>query len=414
MTPVDPHQRDALFTFSIETYNDAVQRGMMRPPDRLLATLLEHPDIRRVLVANPPRSAPARLLRAVVGRGDAPFPSTPEHTLHTPLRLRRSDPTTLRGLQKTYEHYDASLRRAAKEAGLDQPAAITTNPLVAGFSSLDWASGVTFYARDDWSVYTPRRQYWSGYRAAYQNIRERGHAVVAVSQQIIDRIEPTGPHAVVPNGVEPTEWQGPRPAEPDWLAGIPHPRALYVGTLDTRLDVEGLVVLAAARPDVQLILLGHQDRSLPGYLDPLRESANIHILPAVGRQPLVAAIRNVDVCLVSHRRTELTSAMSPLKVYEYLAGGCPVISVDLPPVRSIRGRIILVDTVADFADVVDSALALGQATEAERQAFISANSWRSRHESIIRIALAAGEPAARLDPFPDSFGPGRAFAGGSP
>lgn len=158
--------------------------------------------------------------------------------------------------------------------------------------------------------------------------------------------------------------------------------------------MEGLESLAAARPDLQVILLGHQDRSLPGYLDPLRKTPNVHILPAVGRGLLVAAIRNVDICLLSHRHTELTAAMSPLKVYEYLAGGCPVIAVDLPPVRSIRGRMILVDTVADFAEVIDDALAFGPATEAERQAFISANSWRSRHETIIRTALAAGSQSS--------------------
>lgn len=412
MTTMASEQRDALFTFSIETYNDAVQRGMMRPPDRLLATLMEHRDIGRLLVANPPRSAPARLARAAAGRGDAPFPASDSHRLHTPLRLRRSDPTSLHGLRKSYERYDESLRRAARKLGLQEPAVITTNPLVAGFCPLDWASGVTFYARDDWSAYTPRRQYWPGYNEAYRQIRESGRAVVAVSEQIIDKIAPSGLHSVVPNGVEPSEWQGPRPAEPDWLAGIPHPRALYVGTLDTRLDVEGLESMAAARPDLQIILLGHQDRSLPGYLDPLRTSANVHIFPAVGRAPLVAAIRNVDICLLSHRRTELTAAMSPLKVYEYLAGGCPVIAVDLPPVRSIRGRMILVDTVEDFAEVVDDALALGLATEAERLAFINANSWRSRHESIIEIALAAGREAPATEPA--GLPSGRIFAGGVP
>ncbi len=411
MTATSHGKRDALFTFSIETYNDAVQRGMMRPPDRLLATLMDHRDIGRLLVANPPRSAPARLLRAVVGSADAPFPADATHSLHTPLRLRRSDPRSLRGLRKTYERYDESMRRAARHLGLQEPAVITTNPLVAGFCPLDWASGVTFYARDDWSVYHPRRQYWPGYVEAYRQIRESGRAVVAVSEQIVDKIAPSGLHAVVPNGVEPTEWQGPRPAEPAWLAGIAQPRALYVGTLDTRLDVEGLESLAAARPDLQIILMGHQDRSLPGYLDPLRKRVNIHIMPAVGRLPLVAAIRNVDICLLSHRRTELTAAMSPLKVYEYLAGGCPVISVDLPPVRSIRGPMILVDSVADFAEVVDDALALGLSTEAERQAFISANSWRSRHEAIIRIALAAGKQP--FDAAPAAQGSENVFAEGA-
>src|SRR5215210_1379630 len=109
MTSQSDVPRDAVFTFSLETYNDAVQRGMMRPPDRLLATLMDHPGIGRLLVANPPRSAPARFLRTAAGRGDSRFPSTDEHTLHTPLRLRRADPTSIAGLERTYRRYSESL-----------------------------------------------------------------------------------------------------------------------------------------------------------------------------------------------------------------------------------------------------------------------------------------------------------------
>ena len=49
---------------------------------------------------------------------------------------------------------------------------------------------------------------------------------------------------------------GPVPPAPDWLAAIPGPRAIYVGTIDTRLDTEGVAALAAARPEVSFVLLG--------------------------------------------------------------------------------------------------------------------------------------------------------------
>ncbi len=79
--------------------------------------------------------------------------------------------------------------------------------------------------------------------------------------------------------------------------------------------------------------------------------------------------------------------MSPLKVYEYLAAGSPVISVDLPPVRGLGERVVLVDSVADFADVVDRALELGAADELDRRRFIAENSWSARHTTVMEIAL---------------------------
>jgi hypothetical protein len=113
------------------------------------------------------------------------------------------------------------------------------------------------------------------------------------------------------------------------------------------------------------------------------------VLPPTDRAGLVAAVRNSDVCLVAHARTALTEAMSPLKIYEYLAGGSPVLSIDLAPVRGIHPRVLLTDTTAQFADRIDEALELGPEGDDARLAFVAANSWRSRHEAILDVALGA-------------------------
>lgn len=379
-----PH--DVVFTFSYETWTDAVSRGMMRPPDRLLSRLLESPAVDSLLVANPYRWLPSHAVRAL-SRSQSPFPATPKRMLHTPVRLRRADGIGIPGLERDYRAYDRVLRRASAQLGQSAPVTISANPIIAGFAPLEWASGVTFYARDDWLSSPARQEYWPAYREAYRRIAERGLGVAAVSEEVLERINPRGPGVVVPNAVEPAEWEGPVPPEPEWLSGIPGPRALYVGTLDTRLDVEGLAALARRRPDLSIILLGPLPD--PGYLAAIDGIRSITVRPKVGRAELVATMRNVDVCLLAHRVTRLTEAMSPLKVYEYLAAGSPVLAVDLPPVRHIDERVLLTSSVADFADRLDEALALGVASATERQRFLSENSWQSRHETILTTAWAA-------------------------
>lgn len=379
--------RDVVFTFTFETWSDAVARGMARPPDRLALTLLDHPSVDRLLVANPPRSLPKRALKAILGRRDAPFPGTERHSIVTPLRLGAVDPTSVDGLARQGADYSAALGRTARRRGLRNPVVITASPFAAGYSGFEWADGALYYARDDWSELPSRRPWWPAIREGYARIRASGMPVVAVSQAIVDRIAPTGPGIVVPNGVEPAEWTGDRPTDPPWLADIPHPRALYVGTLDSRLDLGGLRVLAAAKPELHIVLLGVVGE--PEYVRTIEGVPNIHVLPPTDRTGLVAAIRNSDVCLVSHVRNELTAAMSPLKIYEYLAGGVPVVSIDLPPVRGIDDRVLLTDSTADFADVIEDALALGPQPEADRLDFVRANSWRSRHDTILRTAFGS-------------------------
>jgi hypothetical protein len=81
--------------------------------------------------------------------------------------------------------------------------------------------------------------------------------------------------------------------------------------------------------------------------------------------------------------------MSPLKLYEYLAGGAPVAALDLPPIRHISPRVVIREKLGR---AIGEALTLGRAPESERRAFAEANSWRRRQEPILQLAL---------DPAPD-------------
>ena len=384
-TPKSPGD-DFVFTFSYESLADARKRGMMRPPDRLVAALMDSPDVRRLLVADPYRSWVTNWGRSLIDyRHRARVTEKVRHV--SPLRFARADPVEVPAIEHVYRSYEQVVRDAAREAELVSPKFVTANPLVAGFTELDWTDGALYYARDDWLSSPARRRYWPAYREAYRRISESGRAVAAVSQEIIDRIDPRGPHRVVPNGIEPSEWAGPVPPAPAWFDRIGGPRAVYVGTLDSRLDMPGITALAGARPDLQIVLIGPAPSAR--YIAPLKGLPNVHIRGKVGRREVVSVLRNSELTLLAHRRTPLTEAMSPLKVYEYLAAGKPVLATDLEPVRGFGARVHLTDSVSDFTDLIDLALAQGTLAEKERLAFVDENAWSSRHKEI--LALLNGE-----------------------
>jgi len=77
--------------------------------------------------------------------------------------------------------------------------------------------------------------------------------------------------------------------------------------------------------------------------------------------------------------------MSPLKVYEYLGAGRPVLATDFEPVRGLGARVLLAESVADFVELVDLALGLGVELEPNRRAFIKANAWPTRHAEIFDL-----------------------------
>jgi teichuronic acid biosynthesis glycosyltransferase TuaH len=381
--PAEWEPRDYIFTFSFETYADASFRGFMRPPDRIMQTLTVHPSVRRLIVANPQRWYP-RILAGLVLDRHATFPTTDRIHLKKPGRWHKPDPVEVSEVKRDMAALDRSLSRAARRHGLERAYVVTAHPFVAGFCDFSWADRVTFFCRDDW-LSTPAHQHlWPAFAAAYDRIAHSGRGVIGVSQQIVHRIAPRGPAMVLPNGVEPAEWLGAQPADPKWLATIPRPRAIYVGTLDRRLDIEGLAKLARAIPSLQIILLGPSPDS--SYLFPIADVPNVHIRPHVGRTELAASLRNADICLLSHVRNPLTEAMSPLKVYEYLAAGCPVVATDLSPVRAISDRVLLAPEVASSADLVRQALDMGRWEEPARRAFIEQNSWRHRHDQLLAFS----------------------------
>ncbi|WP_191621837.1 glycosyltransferase [Microbacterium caowuchunii] len=377
-----PASRDFVFTFSYESFADARRRGMMRPPDRLVANLMSSARVRRLLVADPFRSWLTCVPRALF---DLPYRARQtEKVRHVgPLRLARADPIAIDEIGATYLAYEKALRVASDRAHLDAPAFVTTNPLAAGFCALPWTSDALYYARDDWSSSPARLRYWPAYREAYARIRDSGRPVAAVSAEIIERIAPRGPHLVVPNGIEPAEWLAPQPDPPAWFARIPGPRATYVGTLDSRLDMEGIATLANSHPQLSIVLIGPAPDST--YIRDLRTLSNVHLHGEVRRDEVVAVLRNTEVTLLAHRKTPLTEAMSPLKVYEYLAAGRPVLATDLAPVRGLDDRVLLADSVADFVDLIDRALALGVADEDRRRRYVTDNAWSTRHEQILSL-----------------------------
>lgn len=385
--------RHAIYTFDDVTWAAAQRRGMCFPQDQLVLAMLREPAVERLLICDRPRSAPVKWVKDLVQR-PARFEESERARHWQPLRLRRQDPTGMRALRRAYERYDRRLQRVAERAGLERPAVITSQPLLAGFAELEWAGPVTLYASDDLSAHRDYQSWREGLVAAYREVAERGRRVCAVSNAILERIEPRGPAAVVPNGVEPRLWVEPgRP--PEWFAALPGPRFVYVGTLDDRLDVVALRELARAWPQGSVVLVGPlADRP---HLGPLLAEPNVVLHGPVSREGVAALTHAADVCLLPHRRTPLTEAMSPLKLYEYLASGTPTVATDLEPVRRVDGPVLRVPPGGDFVAGVRLALAAGPASEADRRRFIAANSWSARTAAVLELALGDEVQAVALE-----------------
>ena len=310
-------------------------RGMFTE-DRFAKALLSHPRARGLIVAEPYRSYAGRVRARFGPWREARFPTAPGRSLYAPSRWGRSEPLDPRRSVKAYE---AGLRRRAEALGLERPAVISSHPFLVGLGDLDWAGPATYYGWDDWLASEPHRAWWPAYEAAFAGMRERRTRVCGVTPAVVERIAPTGPSIVVPNGVDPGEWEAPGPP-PRWFTALRPPRFAYVGSLDGRVDVDRIAEVAAAFPDGTVAVVGpmlddeHFERlriTLLAAIASARLSVMVvtpYFLPdaAIVTALNVAALRGVEVDILLPAKSNLPIVQwaSTAQLWQVLERGCRV------------------------------------------------------------------------------------------
>jgi teichuronic acid biosynthesis glycosyltransferase TuaH len=378
---------DVVFTFSMEMFEDAVRREFCRPPDQTLLALARDVRIGRLLVADPWRSYSATAARRRSLRLTGSVTIGGRTALRVrPHRLRRAESTRLPPVARAYGAYGSVLGRALAGArGERKPTAesaalVTYNPFVAAFCDAPWIRKVVYFGQDDWATGEGVRRWWSLYREAYRRIEERGAEIFVVSEELAERVSPRA--TVVPNGVIADVWR-PRYSAPRRIEELPRPRAIYTGTIDDRL--EATLVERTASAVGSLIMIGGVGDS--SVLPWLRTIDNVYVFDAVGQLELAATVQACDIGVIPHRDQAGIRAMSPLKLYEYLAAGLPVVSVDFPPIRGVDDERVCVCSPEDWTNGISHAFGLGKADEARRLRFIEKVSWENRMRPVVDAAV---------------------------
>ncbi len=168
------------------------------------------------------------------------------------------------------------------------------------------------------------------------------------------------------------------------LAALAAPRIVFTGAVvATKLDMNLLVELARARPSWSFALVGPVGPGDPSTdVSMLAAEPNLHLLGARTYEQLPSVLRGADAGLIPYARNQLTTSIFPMKVYEYLAAGLPVVATPLPSLAEVEELAMAPDAVG-IAELLDRALASDTPQHrAERSRAASAHSWGARIEQI--------------------------------
>jgi glycosyltransferase involved in cell wall biosynthesis len=227
----------------------------------------------------------------------------------------------------------------------------------------------------------------ASFRAAETRFARRAELVLASAPGLAERLRSISENVLYAPNVADTPLFASAlqdgPIDPA-LAELLTPRIVFTGAIvATKLDMGLLVELAKTRPSWSFALVGPIGPGDPSTdVSMLAAEPNLHLLGARTYEQLPSVLRGADAGLIPYARNQLTDSIFPMKVYEYLAAGLPVVATPLPSLAGIAAVACAPDAVG-IARLLDEALAADTPERrAERSRAASAHSWEGRIEQI--------------------------------
>jgi len=245
----------------------------------------------------------------------------------------------------------ALLRRAL---GMREFQLWTFLPTASKYVGILGESLAVYYCLDEWSQFSRV----DGERIAVmeQEICRKADVVFAISRTLLDRKTPYNPEThLATHGVDHVHFAAaldtatPPPAD---LAGLPRPIVGFMGLIEEWIDLDLMAYVAEKRPDWSVVLVGRPAVDV----SKLRRYPNVHLLGHRLYQELPRYCKEFAVGTCPFVSNELTRAVNPIKLREYLSAGLPVVSTDMPAVRDYSQWCRIATTPEAFLAACEAAI----------------------------------------------------------
>ena len=161
----------------------------------------------------------------------------------------------------------------------------------------------------------------------------------------------------------------------------------YYGALASWFDYEMLKYLAEQRPEYNIVLLGIKyDDSFDKA--GLNKYSNIYFLGSKSYEVLPNYASKFTVCTIPFLINDITQATSPLKLFEYMALGKPIVTTSMNECKKYKS-VILADNKEHFVENIDRAIDIVKNEDKEYYKILKQealeNTWETKALKIIEL-----------------------------
>lgn len=209
---------------------------------------------------------------------------------------------------------------------------------------------------------------------------DRADLVLTASAALREQLLSQGRREVmyVPNGLDLARFSNAPLQRPEEYRKLDGAIAVYVGDFGPWVDLTLIENCARAFPGANFVIIGPYAKNAGDF------PANVHFLGTKAQSDVPAYLHYADAGLIpfrSDRCPRLISHVNPLKLYEYLAAGLPVVSTRWKEIENLASPAKLCATPEAFVAAVGETLSV-RARPAECRRYAEKTDWSVRLQPL--------------------------------
>ena len=161
----------------------------------------------------------------------------------------------------------------------------------------------------------------------------------------------------------------------------------YFGTVETRVDIDLIVKIAKQHKDKEIVICGPVWPVVKHEMHKKTKGLkNIHFTGRIKYEEAPSYINKFDVAIIPHKVTDFVKTMNPMKMYEYLACGKPVVSTPGAGIEMFKEHIYIEKDPQKFVDSISKAIETDSAEkQATRRNIVKKHSWQNRADKMTEL-----------------------------
>ena len=270
----------------------------------------------------------------------------------------------------------ASLEALRREWGLLTCVSLVHNPFWTPLAlrmreKYHWK--VHYDCMDEWNTF---KNVGERFLIKEKELVEAADLVTVTAEVLFSKWEKTAKHCLtVRNACDYEHFS--KTGKSNLLSDVKKPIVGFFGGIADWVDVDLVAYAATQRKEWSFVLLGDVYTDVSA----IEKLPNVFLLGSKPYEEMPAYLHQFDVCTIPFKKNKVTEAADPVKLYEYLSSGKPVVARDLEAIREYVDVIYLFESKEAFVTSIEKGLAESDPEIREkRKSLAASNTWHVRTE----------------------------------